>query len=341
MPACGLVLNRVWYFSSLFIDRRKKSPMLLYLTEADVCDLVDINDAITSVEHAFRQWGKTQNVNLPRQRLALPGGSLNLMAAALPTMDVFGYKAYFALPNGGHYIVALYSFFESRLVAMIEANWLSQLRTGAATGISTRYLARQDASKVGIIGSGKQARTQLLGVNAVRPIEEISVFSQTKEKRDRFAALMTEELGLPVTVAESAQACASDADIVITATKSAKPVLFGDWISEGTHIIAMGANMAQRHELDDEVVLKADIVAVDDRRQAQAEAGEFIDLADSGRLCWSDIAELGSIVQGTGPTRSSSHQITLFKSLGIAVEDVALAHFIFRRAKATSRGKQI
>ena len=311
--------------------------MAIYLTEADVENLVDVTDAIGALEGAFAQWGQGRTTNLPRQRLPMTERAVNIMAASLPADDVFGHKVYFA----GYYLFTLYSFAEKRVLAVIEAGSLGAIRTGAASGVATRLLAREDAGTCGLIGAGKQGWTQLLAVHAVRPLSLAVVYSRTPETRETFAARMSEETGIEVRAVDSAEACVRDMDIVIVATNATEPVVFGDWLTPGTHVNAVGANAYARREVDEAAVLRADVLATDDRSQAKTEAREFIDLAEAGRIAWEDIGELGPMIQGQEPGRTGAGQITLFKSLGIALEDVAFAKLIHDRAVAKGVGRTL
>ena len=310
--------------------------MALYLTEDDVGALVDVNDAIAALDAAFARWGQEGTVNLPRQRLPLPRRSLNLMAASYPAEGVFGHKAYFS----GCFYFTLYSIAERRLLALIEANTLGALRTGAASGVATRWMARDDARTAALIGPGKQGATQLQAICAVRKIERARVFSRTAATREAFAREMSASLCIAVEPASDAESCVRGADIVITATGSATPVVLGDWLSPGCHVNVVGANAESRREVDDAAVRRAASVVVDDRAQARIEAAELIGLARAGSLDWNDVAELGDVVRGTVKARRSANDITLFKSLGIALEDVAFGNLIYRRALERGRGTE-
>ena len=263
--------------------------------------------------------------------------SLNLMAASAPSLGICGHKAYF----GGCAYVSLFSLEESRLLALIEASTLGAIRTGAASGVATKYLARPDAATVGIIGTGRQAKTQLLAMAAVRSLQSVRVFGRDEERRTAFAGEMAEVLSCTVQATDSAEACVRDADIVIAATKASDPVVFGDWLSPGTHVNAIGANGYARRELDDVAVLRASLVATDQRDQARTEARELIDLAEAGKLDWANVVELGALVQGEIAGRAQDSDITLFKSLGIALEDIAFAKLIYDRAVAAGAGTKI
>jgi len=311
--------------------------MALYITEEDVRALVTVDDAMAALEAAFAHWGADGTCNLPRQRLPLPVRSMNLMAAALPSEGVFGHKAYF----GGCQYVTLYSIAERKMLALIEARTLGATRTGAATGVAAKYLAREDAATVGLIGTGRQARTQLVAACRARPIRTARVFSRTKEKREKFAADMTAELGLEVIPVADAKSCIAGADIAIAMTSSVEPVILGDWLAPGAFVAATGANAYSRRELDAACVRRAALVATDQRDQARIEARELIDLADAGALAWEDVVELGDIVAGRAPGRTSDGAITIYKSLGIALEDVAFGKVIYDRAAAAGVGRHI
>jgi ornithine cyclodeaminase/alanine dehydrogenase len=308
----------------------------LYLTEDDVEALVGVEDAIASLDAAFGRWGQDGTVNLPRQRLPLPRRSLNLMAASYPAEDVFGHKAYF----GGCFYVTLYSISQRRMLALIEASALGAIRTGAASGVATRRMARDDARSVALIGPGKQGATQLRAVCAVRRIARATVFGRTAATRESFAREMSATLGIPVEPAADAESCVRGADVVITATGSSTPVVLGDWLSPGCHVNVIGANAETRREVDGAAVLRSAMVVVDDRTQARIEAAELIDLAAAGKLDWRNVVELGDIVRGTVPVRRGAADITMFKSLGIALEDVAFGNMIYRRALERGRGSE-
>jgi alanine dehydrogenase len=309
---------------------KTKTP--IYLTEGDVRRLVTVKDAIVTLEQLFATWGDASTVNLPRQRARAGNGMFNLMGAAWGAKQLFGLKAYYGGGNGARYHVLLYSATNGKLQAMIESDALGQMRTGAATGLATRLLANPDARTLGVIGSGRQAFTQVAAVCAVRPIEKIRVFSPTAKNREDFARLIERALDVDAQAAPSAEAAVTEADVVITITKSAEPVLRANWLKSGVHVNAAGANAAARREVDAETVLRATVRATDQLEQARLEAGEYRDLVAAGRLKWNDIVELGDLIVGKASGRRGPADITLFKSLGIALEDVAFADLICRRA---------
>jgi alanine dehydrogenase len=312
----------------------------IYLTEADVARLVTVKDAIATLEELFATWGQPPTVNLPRQRARLAGGAFNLMGAAYGAKAVHGLKAYAGL-KGAQFHMLLYSSLDGRLKAMIEADLFGQMRTGAASGLATRLMANPDAHTLGVIGTGRQSRTQVIAVCAVRPIKRIRVFARTPEHRQVYARSLEKELGVETLPASSAEACVADANVVITITKSAEPVCRAEWLAPGAHVNAAGANSADRREVDAETVLRAGVKATDHVEQAKVEAGEFRDLVAAGKLAWSDIRELGEFVTGKAKGRTSPSELTLFKSLGIALEDVAFGELVYQRALTQGVGKPI
>jgi len=313
----------------------------IYLTEADVARLVTAQDAIAVLEGTFALWHDPGTTNLPRQRAKLAAGSLNLMGAACEKKGIFGLKAYFAGKGGARYHVLLYAGDGSGLMAMIEADLLGALRTGAASGLATKLLANPDASTLAVIGSGKQARTQVAAVCAVRPIRRVRVFSPSRERRTAFAFAVADELGIETEPVGSGEACVDGADVVVTITKSATPVCHAEWLSDGTHVNAAGANSGDRREVDAATVLRAAVRVTDHRAQAEIEAGEFRDLVAAGNLAWNDVIELGELVAGKRRGRKTQSDITLFKSLGIALEDIAFAELIHRRALEAKVGRPL
>ena len=312
----------------------------IYLTEADVGRLVTVKDAIATLEELFAAWGAPTTANLPRQRAQLAGGPFNLMGAAYGAKGVHGLKAYAGV-KGAQFLTLLFSSGDGKLKAIIEADLFGQLRTGAASGLATKLLANPDAATLGVIGTGRQSRTQALAVCAVRPIRRVKVFARTSASREAYARALEKEIGIEVLPASSAQACVADAGVVVTITKSAEPVLRADWLAAGAHVNAAGANAGDRRELDAETVLRAAVKVTDHLEQAKVEAGELRDLVAAGRLAWSDVRELGELVTGRCAGRKTPGELTLFKSLGIALEDVAFAEVVYQRALAAKAGRPV
>lgn len=313
----------------------------LYLTEDDVRRLVSVKDAVATLEDLFKSWSDPATINIPRHRAKAGNGTLNLMGAAWGKGEIFGLKAYWGGPGGARFHVLLYSAADGALKAMIEADHLGRMRTGAASGLATKVLANPDARVLGVIGTGRQAMSQVEAVCAVRNIETVRVFARTPEHRDAFARDIERKLHVTAKAAPSGEAAVADADVVVTITKSAEPVLRANWLKSGVHVNAAGANASARREVDAETVLRATVRATDQAAQARLEAGEYRDLVAAGRLRWENVVELGDIVAGKIPGRRGPADITLFKSLGIALEDIAFADLIWRRAVARGAGKRM
>jgi ornithine cyclodeaminase/alanine dehydrogenase len=261
------------------------------------------------------------------------------MAAAAKTLGVMGYKAYATSRKGAQFQVGLYDGKTGALLALIQADYLGQMRTGAASGVATQYMARHDATEVGLFGSGKQARTQLLAVCKVRRVRRVQVYSPNEEHRRRFAQEMSELCGTEVEPVPRPEMAAEDKDIIITATTSRDPVLNGHWIAEGTHINAAGSNFMGKAELDAVAVRRCESIVVDSKDQARLEAGDFTQALEDGSIHWADVHELGQVIVGRYTGRAHAQDVTLFKSLGIAIEDVAVAARVYAKAQASGVGR--
>ena len=312
----------------------------LYLTESNVLALLPMEEAIRQVRQAFLQLAEGKAQNQPRRRLSLPSGSvLHQMAASWG--NYFGTKIYSTNPtHGASFWFHLFDRETGRPLALMEANWLGQIRTGAASAVATDLMALPDASTMGIVGSGFQARSQLDAVARVRKLEEVRVWSRSAEKRRHFAVEMSERTGLNVRVVETAEEAVRDAAIVTTATFAKDPVLEADWVSAGAHVNAMGSNNPQRRELPEALLRRAAAIAVDSLEQSRIEAGDL--LLAFGENDWQSpkLVELAGIVRDGLGSRSPS-DVTIFKSNGLAVEDVAVAAFVYEGALRRSLGRSL
>lgn len=313
---------------------------VLFLTEEDVQELFPMERALECLEASFLAQHRGA-VNRSRQRIFLPGVSLHYMAAGLPHEKLLGLKIYTISRTAWRFLVLLYDGESGALLALLEADQLGRIRTGAASGVATRYLARSDASRVGVIGTGRQARTQLEAVARVRKIEAARAYSRDAGRRAAFARAMTDRLHFPVEPVDTAELAVRFGHIVITATTSPDPVLQGEWLSLGAHVNAIGANMLDRRELDDSALARAALIAVDTLEQAREEAGDLVRGLSALPAGWSKVVELHRIVAGAGPGRSSEDEITIFKSSGIALWDVAAAGYIYRQARERGGGAEI
>jgi alanine dehydrogenase len=306
----------------------------IYLNENDVAEFLDMATAIQALRDAFAARARNEGNVIPRTRWEFGERRLNVMGGGLQTQRRFAVKCY----GSSAFHVLLYSE-QDGLLAIIEANVLGQIRTGAASAVASEKMARAGASKVALIGTGRQARTQALALSSAGLLKELAVFARSRDKLEAFCARLGPELNARVTAARTAEEAVADADIVTTATNSATPVVLASWLKPGAHVNGVGANAANRRELDPEIVLKASLVVTDDIPQAKIEAAEFIDLAKAGRLDWNNIKPLHEIVTKTLPRDADA--LTLFKSLGVGLEDVAVASIIYDRAVASGRFKPV
>lgn len=311
---------------------RLERELPLYLTEDEVAELITMADALEAVEACFQRLGRGEATCEPRRRVRAPGGVLHVMFAADPAGGFLGLKSYTTFRNSIRFHVMLYDAADGSLLAIIEADRLGRLRTGAASGVATKLLARSDARVAAVIGTGHQAATQIEALSYARGLDEVRVFSRDPARRKEFAESCSAKLGLWVLPAESAERAVEGAAIVTTITASKDPVLEGAWLEAGAHVNAAGSNSLMRREIDVCTVERAGLVVVDSLEAVELEGGDLLPSLQSGRLYREGIVELGSVAAGLHPGRTSPEEITLFKSHGIASEDVALAGLLFRRA---------
>lgn len=318
--------------------------MAIYLDENDVTELLTMEDALQAVEEALRLQARGDAANEPRRRVRAAGATLHVMSGAVANFagyaGLLGLKSYTVTRQGARFFFSLFDAESGRLLALIEADKLGQMRTGAASGVATRHLARSGASTVGIYGAGWQARSQLEAVSKVRGIGRVLVHSRDSGRREKFCREMAELTGISDIRPASGPEEAAQSDILITITSSREPVLLGEWIRPGTHINAAGGNSILRRELDDEALAKSSLLAVDSIDQARIEAGELVGAVERGLLRWERVRELKYIVNGDMPGRTGDEQITLFKSLGIAIEDLTTAAVVYRKALEGKRGRE-
>lgn len=299
---------------------------MLRITESDVTRLLPMRACIDQMRLAFDAIRDGKTLNQPRRRLILPSGSvLHQMAGSWG--NYFATKIYSSnIRHGGLHemFVLLYDAETGKPLAFIEALQLSLIRTGAASGYAAELLSNPKSEILAIVGSGAQARTQVEAIRAVRPIKEVRVWSRNPDNARKFAA------DLNCTPTESAEEAVRGAHIVVTATTAKDAVIAADWISPGTFVAAMGSNIANRRELPGDLIHNAGLIAVDDMEQARIEAGDLL-LAYHGTEHWKNVEELQNVTPGYDPSR-----VTIFESLGIAVEDAAAAAYVYERLQASS-----
>ncbi|MCU1241184.1 MAG: hypothetical protein JWO71_1910 [Candidatus Acidoferrum typicum] len=316
--------------------------MMLHISEAEVQQVLTMPMALEAVEEISHKQATREVVNHPRRRFELPsGGFFHYMAAADFTAGFLAMKQYTFVRGKMRFLVPLYEIASGDLVAMIEADYMGQLRTGAASGVATKYLARRDASVAAIIGTGGQARTQLEAIAAVRKLSSARVYGRNADRRNQFAKEMSQRIGIPVEPVSSSSEAARDAHIICTATTASQPVLHGPDLASGVHINAIGANHAHKRELDDEAVASADVIVVDSIEQSRQEAGDLIIAFKGDEICWTGVKKLSDVVAGRVSGRTSDTEVTLFKSNGIAAWDLAVAMRVYDLAREKGLGRPL
>ena len=292
--------------------------MPLFLTESDVASLLEPADAVAAIEACFQRMAAAEVEIAPRRRLRLPEGALADIAAADSGLGLAGGKLYAATAGGASFVACLFDSDSAELVAVIEASTLGQLRTGAASAVAARYLARPDARTLGIIGCGYQAETQVACIRAAVPSIERVGCEPGESHRD-----------------------AAEQDVVVTMTSSRDPVLRGEWLAPGTLVVAAGANVVTRRELDNAVLARASFVCCDLLEQAKIESGDLVEPVQAGVLDWLEVHELHEVVAGQVAGRQSSDDIVVFKSNGLAAWDIALGAEAVRLARERGVGTTV
>jgi alanine dehydrogenase len=315
--------------------------MVLLITEHDVRSLLTIDLALEAVEVAFSGLADGSAINQPRRRVALQAGTLNVMASAVGSRQALGLKAYTTFGGQVDFLIPFYDSRTGRMLALIEGDWLGRMRTGAASGVATQYMARPDAHRLGLFGAGGQARTQLLAICAVRPIERVHVYCRSVQTRVAFVSEMQPQVPAELVGVDDPRAAVTGMDVIATMTSASQPVFDGEWLEPGTHVNGAGSNHLRRREIDGETVSRCAVIATDSVEQAKLESGDLAQAVAEGRLRWEDVLEMSDIVGGKVPGRASDQEITLFESQGISVWDVAAAAKVYDLAKARGVGQSI
>jgi len=314
--------------------------MTLLLTETDVEELLDMPSALDAVESVLGQHAEGKASNHARRRVSLPGSGLNVMFAGAPEFNALGLKAYTIARGGARFYTMLFDAEGGELLAIIQSDRLGQIRTGAATGIATKYLARGDATTLGLYGTGWQAESQLEAVAAVRDLERVIVHSRSEDNRKAFADKMGERIGMEIETTHAPDEPAAQ-DIVVTVTSSREPVLYGEWLRPGTHVNAAGSNSLLKSEIDRDVVKRASFVCVDSREEIGLEAGDLMPSLETGAILPEAVYEIGQVIAGHMKGRHGPEDITLFASQGLAIEDMAVARIVYDRAVERDMGRDI
>jgi alanine dehydrogenase len=309
--------------------------MPLYLRESDVDVLLSPEDAVMAVEGCFQRLAQGRVENEPRTRLGLEGGLLNVMAAVDLELGVGGLKTYAGFPDGARFVVVLFATDRPEVLALIEADRIGQRRTGAASAVAARHLAKPEAHTLGVIGTGWQAESQVECMRVALPqLERVVAYSRDEKRLAAFCKRFRAEAG-------EYNRDAAEQDVVVTATSSKDPVLRGEWLRPGTLVCAMGANRIQSRELDNAVLERAAFVCCDSKVQARIEAGDLAEPVERGVLDWLEVHELSAVVSGEVVGRGSDDDIVLFKSIGIAAEDLAVGSLVYERAREQGIGVEL
>lgn len=307
--------------------------MALFLTNDDVRRLLPMGECVTVLEELFRQESRGTVENLPRQRFRFGKAGATIMGGTV-------------LESQAHAVrhsttTLLYNTETGRLDAVLEPGTLAWIRTGAASGVAVKHMSQPDASVVGMIGTGRQAITQIEAICAVRPVKTVKVFSRDASKRQSFAAEMATRLGVSVVPVATTEECIRGSQIVIAITSAREPVFDGALLEPGTCVVAAGSNSWMKREVDDTTIQRSALVVVDNLEQAQIECGELIWAVERGTFRWRQARELHQVVSGEVSGRPSMDAVTLFESQGIGIEDVAASAYVLQKARAAGIGVEL
>lgn len=315
--------------------------MALFLSEEEVKQLLTMEMALEGVESAHRELALGQALDTPRERSRLPQTALHILQGALPLQGVLGYKAYTSNRSGNRFLVHLFDAASGQLRAVVSADYLGMVRTGAASGVACRWLARPDSTVAGVFGAGWQAEGHVRAICAALPLERVKVFSRNREKLEGFCQRMSEQTAVSVVPADTPEDVVRGSDVIGTVTTSAKPLFDAEWLEEGVHINGAGSNALIRQELSEAAIRRCGVIVVDSVPTALAEAGDLLPLLEKGRLHERQLVELGDVIVGRRTGRASLAQITLFESQGMAIQDLAVALRVVAAAEARGIGSTL
>ena len=315
--------------------------MALFLRDEDVARCVTMDAMLASIENMQMRYGQGEAYNLGRRKIIAEGGMLSVMGGGLFYDGVLGVKTYTVVRGSYSFQVSLYDADSGKLLCYTQANRLGQLRTGATTGVAVKHLANGGVLKVGIVGTGGQAPTQLQAVASVRDLSEVKAFSRTAERRKEFAGRMADTLGVPVKAADANEEAVRDCDVVIGIAATMEPVIQGDWLKPGATIIGAGPTTWRAGEVDEKTLTRADKLFVDSLDQAPIEAGDIAAAVDKGLLNWSQLSELRHAVCGAISGRDNDSQIVYAKLMGTGVADVAAAKLAYDSAREQGLGTEM
>lgn len=309
----------------------------LWLTEADVVSLINLSGVIAALESGLKLEAEGLAKNLHKGQSVWQGGSLNITGAQFTGLGFAGAKVWSNVGGKSAPLVLLHGADDGQLKAIIEAVALGQMRTAALAAVATRWLAAVDADDMGLVGTGKQAITQVAAVHAVRPLKRLRVFSPTAANRARFAETVRERFGFEVVEASSVEDAVSDAPIITTVTRAKEPFLSSSMVAPGSHINAAGAIITGFAEIGDDIVTRCDRVVVDNLEQCRELSRELQSFYDGGPGDWGDVRVLSDLV-AAGEPRPAGLDLTLFKWMGVGLADLAAGIEIFGRAQSQGLG---
>ena len=320
--------------------------MALLLLEKDVRRFLTMEAALEAVEEVLASVTRGEALNVPRHRGEHAGTTINMMAAISSPLDATAVKCYPLIRKdvtvGSTWQVLVYRISSGELVGILEANALSQIRTGAASGVATKYLARPESRVMALFGPGWQARTQLEAIALVCPrLERVHVIGRSPARVKEFCEVMRSQVDVELIGGGDPEAAVRDADIVTTITGSKDPVFDGRWLKPGTHINAAGSNYSTKRELDATAIQRSNLIVVDDLPLARIESGDLLHADAQPHVNWERVHTLGDVVAGKAPRRTSADEITLFESHGLALEDLAVACRVLDLARASGAGMEL
>jgi alanine dehydrogenase len=299
--------------------------MIRYLNENDVHALLTMPMALELVEQALKARAEGRASDVPRVRTRTPQGTLHILGASSQDLNRIGFKAYYSSATGTRFHVHLYDLEKGPHLAMVEANYLGIVRTGAASGIASRCLAKDGASIVAAVGAGRQAVGQLEAVCAALKVKQVRVWSRKDETSRQYIDTLAKRLDVEMRPVKTVAEAVSGADVINIMTKASEPVLRGEWLEPGQHINAAGSNSLMRREIDLAAVKRCDYITVDSRGTARNECGDLLPAVESGIVDWDTVTEIGEVIAGRAPRRTSAQQITLYESHGMGIQDLYVA----------------
>lgn len=312
----------------------------IYIDEATASKILNMDNALNLVEESFTTYAQGKSFNMTRQRMRIRKGALHMLPGAVPYKNVIGFKAYTSFRAGLIFKVHLYDAENGNPLAIVDANEIGRLRTGAATGIATKYMAKKESNTAFIFGGGFQAEAQLEAVYKTSNIKKAFVTTRKIENAQAFADKMSKSLGIEIIPTQNIENDLPQADIIITITTAVKPLFEHTMLNpNGVHINGAGSNALIRAEVPEKTIEAAEVLAVDSKDVAAIECGDILPSLEKGRLHWNEIVELGEITAGFRPGRVTENGITIFQSQGMGLQDIMCAEFIYRKAAAENLGK--